>query len=112
MPQQVPGRVRCLRLVQFKQYQHRPSFLQAFVLLREFILGSNPTGLVTTSHGHTTVVGGEDSGFRGVISGQLGIFGGSSSTQFTFTYPAATIAAWNSFIATAAITPPSVPTGP
>ena len=83
---------------------------QALVLLREFILGSNPTGLVTTSHGHTTVIGGEDPKFEGIISGQAGIYGGHGTTEFTYTYPSATIAAWESFIATAALTPASTPT--
>ena len=65
---------------------------------------------MTTSHGHTTVIGGEDPKYRGVLSGQLGIYGGSGTTQSTYTYPAATITAWESFIATAALTPVATPT--
>ena len=80
------------------------------MLLREFILGNNPTGLVTTSHGQTTVIGGEDPTFKGVLTGQAGIFVGSGSIESTVFYPAATIAAWESFIATAALTPASTPT--
>ena len=74
-------------------------------MLREFILGNNRTGLVTTVHGHTTVIGGEDPSYQGFIPGQAGIYYGSGTTQFTYTYPTATIAAWERFIATAARTP-------
>ena len=83
--------------------------LQGLVLVREFILGNNQTGLVTNSSGHVSVVGGEVSSLAGdVISGQLGIYAGSFSTQSTYTYPSATIAAWNSYIVTAtAISTPS-----
>ena len=81
-------------------------------MLREFILGDNPTGRVLASHGNTVVVGGEDSKYSGVLSGQSEVFGGSGSTEFTYVYPSATIAAWESFIATAALTPaPAVPNG-
>ena len=71
------------------------------VLLREFILGNNITGLVITSHGHTTVIGGEDENFAGVLTGQLGIYTGSGMTQGTYTFPLATIGAWETFIAEA-----------
>ena len=73
---------------------------QAFVFLREFVLGNNQTGLVTNSSGTVTVVGGENSTLAGTVHpGQLGIYVGSGTTQSTYTYPSATIAAWNSFFA-------------
>ncbi|KAJ3553097.1 hypothetical protein NM688_g3802 [Phlebia brevispora] len=50
---------------------------RASVLLREFILGHNETGLVDSSDGHTSVVGGADPNFTGVLTGQLGIYYGS-----------------------------------
>ncbi|KAI0773289.1 alpha/beta-hydrolase [Trametes elegans] len=83
--------------------------LRGFILLREFILGSNQTGLVTNSSGSVSVVGGEASALAAdVLPGQLGIYVGSATTASTFTYPSATIAAWDSYIATAtAIAGPS-----
>ncbi|KAI0333847.1 alpha/beta-hydrolase [Cubamyces sp. BRFM 1775] len=82
---------------------------RGLVLVREFILGNNQTGLLTNSSGTVSVVGGEVSSLAGdVIRGQLGIYAGSFSTQSTYTYPSATIAAWNSYIVTAtAISTPS-----
>ncbi|GJE98051.1 serine carboxypeptidase-like protein [Phanerochaete sordida] len=75
---------------------------RAFVLAREFIFGNNQTGLVTNpSGGGVSVVGGEDAALAGTVHpGQLGIYVGSGATQSTYTYPSATIAAWNSFFAT------------
>ncbi|KAJ3559619.1 hypothetical protein NM688_g231 [Phlebia brevispora] len=85
VPQQQPGR--------------------AYVLLREFILGSNPTGLVV-SHSHdVTVVGGEDSALAAsALIGESAIFVGTGMTQSSTVYPSATIAAWESFIATVTAT--------
>lgn len=75
------------------------------MLLREFILGNNRTGLVTNSSGTVVVVGGENAALaQPVLSGQAGIFAGSGTTQSTYFYPSATVAAWDSFIATAAPT--------
>ncbi|PSR71876.1 hypothetical protein PHLCEN_2v12220 [Hermanssonia centrifuga] len=72
----------------------------ALVLLREFILGNNQTGLVADVKGHTTVIGGEDPQLANIIlSGQSGIYYGSGTTQYTYTYPSATIAAWETFVA-------------
>ena len=77
---------------------------QGFVLAREFIFGSNTTGLVTDSS--VAAVGGEDPALAvDALRGQDGIYLGSISTTSTFVYPSATIAAWNSFIATAVPTP-------
>ncbi|PSR71878.1 hypothetical protein PHLCEN_2v12222 [Hermanssonia centrifuga] len=73
---------------------------RAFVFLREFVFGNNETGLVTSVKGHTTVIGGEDPQLANtVLTGQSGIYYGSGTTQYTYTYPTATIAAWETFIA-------------
>jgi carboxypeptidase D len=77
--------------------------LKAFTFAREFILGNNQTGLVTKEGGTVSVVGGESSALAvNVMSGQPEIFYGSGTTQSTYMAPTATVAAWNSFIATAA----------
>ena len=69
----------------------------AFVFLREFILGNNQTGLVTSSS--TPAIGGEVSSLaNGYLPGNSVVFGGSISTTTTFTYPAPTISAWNAFV--------------
>jgi hypothetical protein len=74
---------------------------QAYTFLREFILGNNATGLVTNSSGNTVVVGGENSTLAGnVLPGPAEIYYGSGTTQFTYTFPSATVAAWNGFIRT------------
>ncbi|KAI0798571.1 Alpha/Beta hydrolase protein [Irpex lacteus] len=75
---------------------------RALVFVREFVFGSNTTGLVTNSSGTLTVVGGENATLADtVLPGQDEIYVGSGTTQSTFVYPSATIAAWNSFFATA-----------
>ena len=61
--------------------------------------------MVTTTRGHTTVIGGEDEGFSGVVTGQAGIYYGSYSAEGTYTYPSPTVQAWQSFIATATAKP-------
>ncbi|KAI0675833.1 alpha/beta-hydrolase [Trametes maxima] len=79
--------------------------LRGLVLVREFIFGNNQTGLVTNTSGSVSVIGGESSSLAvDAIPGQLGIYVGSGTTQSTFTYPSATIAAWNSYIVTATAT--------
>ncbi|OSC99902.1 alpha/beta-hydrolase [Trametes coccinea BRFM310] len=76
---------------------------QALVFLREFVLGDNLNGTVSG----TVVVGGEDSALANdYLPGGDVIFFGSSATQGTSTIPAATQAAWSSFIATATATHP------
>ncbi|THH29780.1 hypothetical protein EUX98_g4414 [Antrodiella citrinella] len=81
---------------------------RAFVFMRDFVLGNNETGLVTNSSSSVSVVGGESTTLfaNGILAGQDGIFAGSGTTQSTYTYPSATIAAWASFTAT------SIPTSP
>lgn len=75
-------------------------------MFREFILGNNQTGLVEGS----SVVGGEDPSLRTdhALAGQTGILAGSGTATSLFFYPSATIAAWNSFFATAVATAPQV----
>ncbi|RDX43821.1 alpha/beta-hydrolase [Lentinus brumalis] len=79
---------------------------QALVFLREFVLGSNLNGTVSG----TAVVGGENSTLANdFLPGGNVVYFGSSATQGTSTIPAATQAAWNSFIVTATAT--SSPSG-
>ncbi|KAH9847538.1 alpha/beta-hydrolase [Lenzites betulinus] len=74
---------------------------QALVFLREFVLGANLNGTVSG----TIVVGGENATLAGdFLPGGNEIFFGSAATQGTSTIPAATQAAWNSFLATATAT--------
>ncbi|KAI0664279.1 alpha/beta-hydrolase [Cubamyces menziesii] len=78
---------------------------RAYTLLREFIFGNNQTGLVTDIGGTVNVIGGEDAALAvDAIPGTSGIYVGSITTQSTVEYPAATIAAWESYIATATAT--------
>lgn len=52
-----------------------------------------------------SVVGGENATLaQTVLTGQAAIYAGSGTTQSTYIYPSATVAAWDSFIATAAPT--------
>ncbi|KZT28980.1 alpha/beta-hydrolase [Neolentinus lepideus HHB14362 ss-1] len=79
----------------------------AWVLLREFILGSNPTGLVTTfGNGTVTVVGGEDPILaEGILpAASSAIYYGPGTTVSSYVPPSATVAAWESFIVTATAT--------
>jgi carboxypeptidase D len=72
------------------------------VIAREFIFGFNQTGLVTNIS--TTAVGGESVNYtvssHDVIAAAPDIFVGSGSTTSTVIAPSATIAAWDSFLAT------------
>jgi carboxypeptidase D len=86
--------------------------MQAFVFLRDFILGNNTTGLVDGSN----VVGGEDPTLMGAYlpADTAAIFYGSGSTVASTVAPSETIAAWRSFIATAVTAVPQssgAPTG-
>ncbi|KAI0773294.1 alpha/beta-hydrolase [Trametes elegans] len=76
---------------------------RAFTLLREYILGNNQTGLVLSKE---NIVGGTVAALAAdALPGTSGIFVGSGSTQSTIYYPAETVAAWGSYIATATATP-------
>ncbi|CAL1716100.1 unnamed protein product [Somion occarium] len=77
----------------------------ALVFLREFVLGNNQTGLVLND---TTVVGGDNSSLANdVLPGGTLLYYGSATTAGKFTVAAATLASWESFIATATIAPGS-----
>ncbi|KAG7439777.1 alpha/beta-hydrolase [Guyanagaster necrorhizus] len=70
----------------------------AFVLARDFIFGSNETGLVDGDR----VVGGENSTLAiDVLPGGDEIYYGVGATQSTYIYPSATRSAWEAFIQTA-----------
>ncbi|KAG6897814.1 hypothetical protein C0992_010618 [Termitomyces sp. T32_za158] len=74
----------------------------AFVFLREFVLGNNQTGLVTkTATGQTVVIGGTNSTLaQDVLPGGDEIYYGPGAKISTYVFPSATRAAWNSFIRT------------
>ncbi|OCH94794.1 alpha/beta-hydrolase [Obba rivulosa] len=77
----------------------------ALTFLRDFVLGSNETGLVSG----TVVVGGENATLANdYLPGGDKFFFGSGSTAGTSTVPLATQEAWSSFIATATATSPPV----
>jgi len=69
----------------------------AYVFLREFVLGSNQTGLVVNSSSTVSVVGGEVSSLAGEFIPGGAVTYGNPSSPSTLTFPSATIAAWNSF---------------
>ena len=74
-------------------------------MYRSFIFGNDQTGLVVDGTDGVTVKGGEDLLLAvDAILGQAGIYVGATSTTGTFAYPAATVAAWEGFIATATAT--------
>ena len=68
-------------------------------MYRDFILGSNTTGLVQYDG---SVVGGEDSSILkgNVIPGQSGILYGSGTATSLYVAPSESIAAWESFFST------------
>ncbi|CCM06968.1 uncharacterized protein FIBRA_09282 [Fibroporia radiculosa] len=89
--------------------QQQPA--NAYQFLRDFILGNDPTGMVVNVGDQTAVIGGEVSSFAAaVLPGQSGIYIGSGATQSTYTFPSATIAAWESYIVTATATAAPSPT--
>ncbi|KAG1721432.1 Alpha/Beta hydrolase protein [Suillus paluster] len=78
-----------------------------FVFVREFVFGSNQTGLVANnSSGAVTVMGGEVSSLANeIMTGQAAIYYGSATTESTYYFPTATVEAWNAYIATATTQP-------
>ncbi|EIN06504.1 alpha/beta-hydrolase [Punctularia strigosozonata HHB-11173 SS5] len=76
----------------------------AFVFLREFILGSNKTGLVVDPH--KPAIGGEDPSIApaDVIPGTTAIFYGSGTTVSSALVASASIASWESVVVHATIT--------
>lgn len=79
--------------------------MQAYTFLREFVLGNNQTGLVVSSGGTASVVGGENPTLQQtVIPGQLAINYGATTTQGSTVWPSATIAAFESHVEQISIT--------
>ncbi|KAJ7625561.1 alpha/beta-hydrolase [Roridomyces roridus] len=90
--------------------------LDALTFLREFVLGSNATGsVVPTPTGGTMVLGGQNSPLidvagNDILAGSEGIVfdaGAAGTVTSTFLYPAATRAAWSTFIRGQALPTPS-----
>ena len=72
--------------------------VQAATFLREFVLGSNQTGLLLPN---STTVGGEDPELAGdILPGTDVVFYGSGTTASSSIAPSASVAAWASFLAT------------
>lgn len=65
-------------------------------MFREFILGTNQTGLVQSDG---SVVGGENQSLYvgGIIPGQANILAGSGTATSFYLAPSATVEAWNEF---------------
>ncbi|EIW79100.1 alpha beta-hydrolase [Coniophora puteana RWD-64-598 SS2] len=78
----------------------------ALVFAREFVFGNNQTGLVTNSSGTVSVVGGQDTTLGEIMTGQADIYYGSATTESSYAYGSATVAAWNAYVATATAAPP------
>lgn len=71
--------------------------LQAFVFFREFILGSNTTGLLIPPNG---VIGGSNTTFANAanIPAADELYLGAGATQTSYVFPEATRQAWRKFI--------------
>lgn len=73
--------------------------------MKEFLVGNSQTGLVQTSGGTTSVVGGENPTLaQAAVPGQPAIFYGSSSTEGSIVWPAATVAAFESHVGLVKVT--------
>ena len=70
--------------------------MQSLTFIREFLFGSNQTGLVLSDG---TVVGGEDPRFleSDILPGGPEAYTGPGVTQGTYVFPTATRAAWDAF---------------
>ncbi|KAJ7143727.1 Alpha/Beta hydrolase protein [Mycena epipterygia] len=81
----------------------------AFAFVRDFVLGSNTTGLVDSNAG--SVTGGEDPNLKqDILPGNTVIYYGNGDpgkTILSTVVPSATLAAWNAFLATATATLPA-----
>ncbi|PVF95685.1 alpha/beta-hydrolase [Serendipita vermifera] len=72
----------------------------AYAFLREFVLGNNQTGLLTTSGGTTNIVGGVHTEYlKGILPGSSAVTG-RYVPQGTYTWPQASWDAWGSYMAT------------
>jgi carboxypeptidase D len=111
VPRSVPQAVRILLILLSNQSLHPILTLttQSLVFLREFILGSNTTGLVEDTSGdgdEVVVVGGEDPVLADdVLPGTNVIFYGSGTTASSLVIPSETFASWSRFIATVTAEP-------
>ena len=75
------------------------------MFLREFVLGANATGSVHAGG----VVGGENATLASAfLPGQREIYVGAGATASAYVYPSAAIAAWESYMASAASATPTV----
>lgn len=73
---------------------------QALTFIREFVLGSNPNGTIVNN----STVGVSHPLVNDVLPGEHNpIFTGSGTTLGSTLWPSATVAAWDSFIATATV---------
>jgi hypothetical protein len=91
-----------LFVIIFASDVHPLTFTQAYVLAREFVFGTNQTGLVTDAR--TPAIGGETANLTGtahdVLIAAPGIYVGSGTTTSTVVAPSSTVAAWVDFLAT------------
>ncbi|KIM27100.1 hypothetical protein M408DRAFT_24847 [Serendipita vermifera MAFF 305830] len=78
--------------------KNKPS--SAYALYREFVVGSNQTGLVVADGSSTTVVGGIHTEYEPGILTASGVLTGSYRTEGTYTWPTESWAAWGSYMAT------------
>lgn len=108
-----PHLYRTLRVLpQTSRYISGLKASQAFVFFRDFVRGSDTTGLVDSNTG--SVVGGEDTPLAGdVMLGEAAILYGAGDPglpSLSTVAPSATLASWAYFIATATATV-SLPNG-
>ena len=98
-----PRRSVILWLWPFSCYSlsHRPKcFAQAYAFIQDFVFGNNQTGLLTTSGGATSVVGGVHTEYlKGILTGSSAVTG-AFTTAGTYTWPLESWAAWDSYMAT------------
>ncbi|GJE99868.1 serine carboxypeptidase [Phanerochaete sordida] len=79
--------------------------VSAYTFLREFILGTNQTGLVVASGNTSSVVGGENPTLKQTaVPGAPAIFYGATTTAGSTVWPSATVAAFESHIGQGAVT--------
>jgi len=92
-------------------YAHR-GHPQAYAFVRDFVLGNNQTGLVTTSGGTTSVVGGVHTEYQNGILTASEVYTGALTTAGTYTWPSENWAAWESYMATRTAADVAVVTAP